>query len=270
MSGDRGATGVPLSSNLNQWEETLINHGVVNRFQALRAKGFTEDMLRDLVLSEEEEVKEKERVEEALFGEKPHAAETADDLDELEDDEAFADDSAIRKYRELRVRELEAERAKQKFGHIRQIDRDSWMTEVNETSKEFWVVVHLYQDYVPDCTTMERLLNEIASSHKKVKFLRITSTEAVRNWPDDKLPVLFLYRHGEMQQQLFGRPGLKLKEDIAVSDVADLLKDCGVFEDDDLKKKVIPSPSLRIRRGDGLYNDSETDATWDKTEGDDD
>ena len=282
--GDRGFSRVPLTKATTEWDEALMKHGVVNRYQVLRAKGFTDDGIREILKDEAAEQKEKEREEAALFAVKPHPGEgaTLEELDRLEED--LDDDAAIAKYREQRVREMVAERSRHKFGTIAEIDRDAWMTEVNDASRDHFVVVHLYQDYVPDCKKMDDFLETIATGHRDVKFLKIRSRSAIENWPDKKLPVLFIYRHGELQHQLFGR-GRQLSSNVTAKDIDDLLKDSGVFgatasssseernhhnndSDDDVDLDDHERRRRRgLRRRDpsvGLYNDP-LGAPWDKS-----
>jgi hypothetical protein len=52
-----------------------------------------------------------------------------------------------------------------------------------------------------------RLLDEIllvlAPKFKYIKFLKIKAQQAVENWPESRLPTLFLYNEGELKHQVF-------------------------------------------------------------------
>lgn len=64
-----------------------------------------------------------------------------------------------------------------------------------------WVLVHLYQDGLVECRLMDECLGALAKRFRYVKFIKIRSTQAVENWPDSKLPTLFLYRDGVLKTQ---------------------------------------------------------------------
>jgi hypothetical protein len=64
------------------------------------------------------------------------------------------------------------------------------------------VVVHLYQDSVIECRLMNEALLVLAPKFRHVKFLKIRSTLAVPNWPDQNLPTLFVYHKGALATQL--------------------------------------------------------------------
>ena len=123
-------------------------------------------------------------------------------LDELEDE--MGDDDMLRKFREARIAEMKAAASKNKFGEVRPIVKAEWVTEVNEASNDHWVVVYLWQHSIPDVKLMDELLPQLASRHASVKFVSIRSTAAVENWPDSRLPTLFMYRDGELQHTTTG------------------------------------------------------------------
>lgn len=111
-------------------------------------------------------------------------------------------------YRAARLRQIQQERARNRFGDVVEIIKDEWISQVTEGSKAgYWVVVHLYQDSVIECRLVEEALQQLAPKFKYVKFLKIRSTQAIENWPERNLPTIFVYKDGNMQKQL-----LTLKE----------------------------------------------------------
>ena len=122
-------------------------------------------------------------------------------MDELGEDDEFADDDFLEKYRQNRIDELKEERVKNRFGEIINISKDQWVAEVTESSKTCWVIVHLYQDSIVECGLMDEALIEIANKFQYLKIVRIRSTTAVENWPDKNLPTLFIYKDGELKHQ---------------------------------------------------------------------
>ena len=47
-------------------------------------------------------------------------------------------------------------------------------------------------------------MRECADRFKYVKFLKIVSTEAVPNFPNQHLPALFIYKDGQLIKQMIG------------------------------------------------------------------
>ena len=72
-----------------------------------------------------------------------------DELDELEDDE---DEKVILEYRNRRIAEIKAAAAKAKYGDVREISAQDYVSEVNQAGEGVWVILHLYkQGYVLTC-----------------------------------------------------------------------------------------------------------------------
>jgi hypothetical protein len=53
-----------------------------------------------------------------------------DQLKEMEDEEEFSDSRALEEYRQLRLAEMQAERARNIFGDVIEIAKDEWVREV--------------------------------------------------------------------------------------------------------------------------------------------
>ena len=65
-----------------------------------------------------------------------------DELDELEDEE---DEKVILEYRNKRMAEIRAAAAKAKYGEVREISAQDYVSEVNKAGEGVWVVLHLYK-----------------------------------------------------------------------------------------------------------------------------
>jgi hypothetical protein len=57
---------------------------------------------------------------------------------------------------------------------------------------------------VDECRIFDEVLLATARKFRAVKFVKITATAAVENWPDRNLPTLFIYHDGELKHQLIG------------------------------------------------------------------
>ena len=213
---DRGAQATPFSTRLTDFDDALIKRGICSREQCLLAKGMSEDQVLDTLVAEEVELQTRaaedtlraslldrelnpERVREEVAS---HA--TVKQLDELEEDDEFADDAFLAKYRQQRISELQEKNRQKVHGEVLEISRDQWTREINAASSLSWVFVHLYEEYVKDCVVLNRVLAELAKKHAQVKFVKIRAKTAVPDWPDGNLPAAYLYKDGAMRKQLVG------------------------------------------------------------------
>ncbi len=125
-----------------------------------------------------------------------------DELDELEEDDEFADSRMLDVYRQRRIEEMRKSAVKNRFGEVQEIIKDEWIREVTEGSKSSPVVVHLYQDSSVDCQLMDEALRNLAPRFRYLKFLRIKYDQAIENWPERNLPAVFVYSEGNMKTQI--------------------------------------------------------------------
>ena len=218
------------SCETTEFDDALLQRGIVNRTQVMLAKGASlEEANRLVVLSKEQQqghlqdsggVKEQESVKQ----QQQQTAAAADD-DEDDDDESFLDDDDndyfLERYRQERMAQLRLDQQdkRQRFGDIFLIDRTEWTKHVNEASEQAWVVVCLTSSDQERTGSMERAVTELAPQQHTVKFVLIPAHQAIENWPQDNLPTLFLYRHGKLQKQL-----VKLPCDMSSEELCEVLK----------------------------------------------
>jgi len=196
-----------VSGDTTEWDDILIKKGIKTKQEVLIEKGLNpldymtlEELgLKDIVV-DPNEVKEETR-EERLD------KLTLKEIDELEDndddDELLNDTSFIDQYREKRIQELKLKTLQNRFGDLQEIVKADWLREVNETSKTCWVVISLYQDSIVESRLLDEILLILAPKFKYIKFLKIKAQQAVENWPESRLPTLFLYNEGELKHQVF-------------------------------------------------------------------
>lgn len=260
MAGaDRGVQTTPLTTQLTEWDDVLIRKKIVTREQCLIAKGLSAEQVAAVLIAEELDSAIDLGKEERHPGE----GKSLNELDELE--EELDDDSAIAKYREQRIREMKRAAAIERFGEVRNVERSDWMREINEASKEAWVVVHIYQDYLEVCGVIDEALKALAGQRKSVKFCRIKATSASENWPDDRLPAFLVYKDGKLDHQIIGNDFYdpSFSAPISVRSLDELLSARGIFgPSDEDKNTAMRATSLtgvsRSRRRDG-HQDSDDD-----------
>jgi hypothetical protein len=106
------------------------------------------------------------------------AKETMEALEDAEDDfddEGDDDDAVLEAYRRARLSQLKGAASAARFGGVRALQRSEYVREVTEASKSRWVVVHMYQNSVEDCSLLANALDAIAP---KVRSARCASGAA--------------------------------------------------------------------------------------------
>ncbi|KAI9259405.1 thioredoxin-like protein [Phascolomyces articulosus] len=127
---------------------------------------------------------------------------TLDELDELEDE--LDDDRIILEYRKKRLEEMQKLTEQNKYGEVTQISKPDFVKEVTEASKECYVVVHLFKDYIPACKLMNQHLAQLAKEFKATKFVKIVSDQCIPNYPDRNVPTLLVYGEGDIKANIVG------------------------------------------------------------------
>ncbi len=144
---------------------------------------------------------EKPELEPYVYEPEPLQNASLEQLNELGEDDEFADDNFLELYRQQRIDQLRQSQVLNRFGDVLNISKDQWVREVTDASKTCWVIAHLYSDSKIECALMDEALVVIANKFKYLKICRIKSTSAVENWPDANLPTLFMYNEGELKHQ---------------------------------------------------------------------
>ncbi len=81
-------------------------------------------------------------------------------------------------YRQKRIQALKAKLAKEVFGDVYQLSRANYEKEMVEGSKDKYVVLHLYQDAIPEC----RVLNDHIRTVVCTKYYQILLKSALSRY----------------------------------------------------------------------------------------
>lgn len=241
----------PRTTELSETDQWLVNKNVISRELALTRKGFNAEQVAEILEGEANELAAKvnaeaEQLARRTDGLKLADGEAADDGDGGDDDDEFEDDgdddATLRAYREARLAELKASQARCAggAGELVQVSKATWEEEVVAASADQWVVVHLHADGAQEpqtgrgvpaqCAAIAASLRELAGRHTGVtapRFCQIPALEAIPPSQLARLPALFCYRDGKLQQSLMG-PGIFGDAPSAV-EVAARLAECGVL-----------------------------------------
>ena len=132
----------------------------------------------------------------------PHAAAEASEDDESEDEE----DEAYRAYRAQRLQQVQQQVATlahlPAHGTLDFVDKFEYIDIVDAAHPDAFVVVHLYEDFLPACVRLNFRLQELAAKHDQVRFLAVVASDAKEALNKATLPLLIAYRAGEYVQSV--------------------------------------------------------------------
>jgi len=121
---------------------------------------------------------------------------------------------------------------KKKFGKIFALNRDSFVNAIDHEPSDSFVVVHLFQPHVAPCTKINSFLVQIARKYLLTKFCTIKSTDAKAGFDEIGLPVVMVYRAGELLQS-FVRVHEDLPQHFDVDDFDAFLLERGIVNAND-------------------------------------
>lgn len=190
-----------FSTATTEFDDILLSRKIVTFEEAMIAKGASPQEARKLSEKKFNNSLDKKQFDQQST-ERNH--EETSDVDD--------DDDFINRYRQQRMKELKKDKNTIKYGDVIHISRPDWNREVNDASRSgTWVIVNLTRHtsslsalHDELCDLVEETIRELAVKFEKVKFVFISSTSAIENWPAENLPTLFCYRFGKMQHQLIG------------------------------------------------------------------
>ena len=168
------------------------------------------------------------------------------------------------------MEEMKQAAARPRFGSVIEISKPEWEMEIQRAPKGVFVVIGLYQSYIPVCQVLLEIFERLARKHVNVKFIKAVATSCVENFHDDHCPGLFIYKDGELVHsdvpctQLFG--GVRM----TVETVEYVLAERGVVEvefDEDPRDKL-KLMNMVTKRGKDVVRRHEQDGE-DSDEGDD-
>lgn len=138
---------------------------------------------------------------------------TLEELQEL--GEEITDDDLDRDIDLHRRQRLAQERLQQKrarFGRVYPIGRDDYTREVTEASKideegdeeekGTGVICFLYKDGIIRSDRTSGHIHTLASRYPHSKFVSIVGNKCIADLPDSRIPMLIIYRKGEIRNQL--------------------------------------------------------------------
>ncbi|XP_055312132.1 phosducin-like protein [Sitodiplosis mosellana] len=125
--------------------------------------------------------------------------------DELDTElaELMNDDSILLQFQQQRMREMLERCGKQQkiFGTVFSLaNGDEFLNAIDNEDKSVPVIVHIYENKLLACKTMNRCLDELAQNYKSVKFCKIFGSVAgmSANFKIGGIPALLVYKSGNL------------------------------------------------------------------------
>ena len=173
-----------------------------------------------------------------------------EDLKELEDD---LDDDYLKEYRKKRMEEMKAASMKPYFGKVIEISKEDYIKEVTNATKDVFVVLSLYQDYIQESLLINKHLEILAAKYTDVKFVKIIATKCIEKFSDDNCPAMIIYRNTKVQKQLIPLKHFVKLRDITVKELEKMLAGIGVVkvdedEEDEVPKQYKMLAAMKIRK----------------------
>ncbi|KAG1743189.1 thioredoxin-like protein [Suillus paluster] len=138
---------------------------------------------------------------------------TPEELRELGEEVTDDDlERSVDSYRRQRLAEDRLQQKRARFGRVYPIGRDDYTREVTEASKineegdeeekGTGVICFLYKDGIPRSDRTSEHIQNLASRYPHSKFVSIVGNKCIADLPDSRIPMLIIYRKGEIRNQL--------------------------------------------------------------------
>lgn len=134
----------------------------------------------------------------------------AEDANQAEQDEIDAelaellnDDSVLLQFQQQRMREMleRCGRQQKQFGTVISLaNGDEFLNAIDNEDKSIAIIVHIYENKLLACKTMNRCLDELAANYKHVKFCKIIGSVAGMSakFKIGGIPALLVYKGGNL------------------------------------------------------------------------
>lgn len=134
----------------------------------------------------------------------------AEDKKQAEQDELDAelaelmnDDTVLLQFQQQRMREMleRCGRQQKRFGTVISLNNgDNFLNAIDNEDKTITIIVHIYENKLLACKTMNRCLDELAQSYLNVKFCKIIGSVAgmSKTFKISGIPALLVYKGGSL------------------------------------------------------------------------
>ncbi|XP_022296569.2 phosducin-like protein [Crassostrea virginica] len=170
-----------------------------------------------------------------------------DDEREKNNDERFLEelenfeDEFLKEYRQKRIEEMRlALQNIPKFGKLVELTSSNFVDEIDKEQSQVTIIIHLYENNVEACESMNGSLNCLAQEYPTVKFckIRASDTSLSHKFSQNGVPALLIYKGGELIGN-FVRLSDELGEDFYATDIESFLHEHSLLPQPDINHKII-------------------------------
>lgn len=124
-----------------------------------------------------------------------------------------------------------------KFGKVLELIGDTFLSEIDNENKNVKILIHIYDQKIPECRLMNECLEQISKDYLIVKFCKIRSAEINLSEKFKKIgcPALLIYQNGELIGN-FVKMNDEFGDEFCAQDVENFLLEQGYL------------PSLEVRQ----------------------
>lgn len=148
-------------------------------------------------------------------------------IEDLEDD--LMEDAFFQEYIKKKFMEMNKKLTNlPKFGKVRELVNDTFLSEIDNEHQKVKILIHIYDQKIPECRLMNECLDQIAKDYLVVKFCKIRSTEINLSEKFRKIgcPALLIYQNGELIGN-FVKMNDEFGDEFCASDVENFLLEQG-------------------------------------------
>lgn len=165
-----------------------------------------------------------------------------DDEKEKQKDDEFMEqfedfeDEFLQAYRQKRIEEMrKALENVPKFGTLISLEKKDYIEAIDNEKPEVKIVIHIYEDKIEACQSMNGCIACLAKEYPTVKFCKIKASDALmsKKFAISGVPALLVYKNGELIGN-FIRLSNEFGDDFYATDVESFLQEHGILPEQDM------------------------------------
>lgn len=164
--------------------------------------------------------------------------------DELED---LMNDDFILEFQKQRMKEMLKQNSNMlTFGQVQSLQsQDDFLNAIDNENKMVTIIIHIYENNVKACQTMNKCLDTLAIEYNNIKFCKIIGSIAglSRSFKIQGVPAILVYKDGQLMGN-FVRISDDLGDEFPASDVESFLIEHGLIADRSCVPKIITGENI--------------------------
>jgi hypothetical protein len=129
-----------------------------------------------------------------------HMGQSPDEHDECGDDDMDSEIDEeeqlfLQQYRDKRLVQFQKNQTWPRYGTVRTVNPIEFAETIDDLDPRVCCVIHLYEDFIPDCRLLDSHLATLAPRMSYGCFLRLQATAAKRDFDTIALPSVLIYRN---------------------------------------------------------------------------